>query len=152
MSPLDGVVHMKVNCELSVCVENKGFLTMFEEISGFGAWHRRWCHLNGSILNYWKYPDDEKKKTPMGSIELSSCSSQKVSTAPRDICARLNTILLECERPAKDTDRESLIIVPNGRTTIIRHLLSADTKEEREEWCAYFNKALTLLRAWGPPQ
>ncbi|XP_017145753.2 anillin-like isoform X2 [Drosophila miranda] len=152
VSPLEGVVHMKVNCELSVSVEYKGFLTIFEDISGFGAWHRRWCYLNGSVLNFWKYPDDEKKKTPIGSIDLNACSSQKVTTAPRDICARLNTMLLECERPAKDTDQESLIIVPNGRTTTIRHLLSADTKEEREEWSAYFNKALTLLRAWGPTQ
>ncbi|XP_017014889.2 anillin isoform X1 [Drosophila takahashii] len=149
VSPLDGVVHMKVNCELSVSVEYKGFLTMFEDISGFGAWHRRWCYLNGSVINFWKYPDDEKRKTPMGSIDLNSCSSQKVSIAPRDICARLNTMLLECERPALETDQESLIIVPNGQTTIVRHLLSADTKEEREEWCAYLNKALTLLRAWG---
>ncbi|KAL7735410.1 hypothetical protein ACLKA6_019529 [Drosophila palustris] len=149
VSPLDGTVHMKVNCELSVSVEYKGFLTMFEDISGFGAWHRRWCYLNGSVLNFWKYPDDEKKKTPMGSIDLNACSSQKVGTAPRDICARLNTMLLECERPALDTDQESLIIVPNGRTTTVRHLLSADTREEREEWSAYLNKALTLLRAWG---
>lgn len=149
VSPLDGNVHMKVNCELSVSVEYKGFLTMFEDISGFGAWHRRWCYLNGSLLNYWKYPDDEKRKTPMGSIDFNACTSQKVSTAPRDICARLNTMLLECERPALDTDQESLIIVPRGRTTTVRHLLSADTKEEREEWCAYLNKALTLLRAWG---
>ncbi|XP_017078605.1 anillin isoform X2 [Drosophila eugracilis] len=149
VSPLEGVVHMKVNCELSVSVEHKGFLTMFEDISGFGAWHRRWCYLNGSVINYWKYPDDEKRKTPMGSVDLNACSSQKVTTAPRDICARLNTMLLECERPALDTDQESLIIVPNGRTTTVRHLLSADTKEEREEWCAYLNKALTLLRAWG---
>ncbi|XP_065367691.1 anillin isoform X2 [Calliphora vicina] len=152
VSPLEGVVHMKVNCELSVSVEYKGFLTMFEDISGFGAWHRRWCHLNGTMLNYWKYPDDEKKKAPMGSIDLYTCTSQKVTIAPRDICARLNTMLLECQRPAKDTDQESLIIVPNGRTTTVRYLLSADTKEEREEWCAYFNKTLTLLRAWGPPQ
>ncbi|KQS70940.1 anillin isoform X1 [Drosophila erecta] len=149
VSPLEGVVHMKVNCELSVSVEYKGFLTMFEDISGFGAWHRRWCYLNGSVINYWKYPDDEKRKTPMGSIDLNACSSQKVTTAPRDICARLNTMLLECERQALETDQESLIIVPNGRTTTVRHLLSADTKEEREEWCAYLNKALTLLRAWG---
>ncbi|ALC42031.1 scra [Drosophila busckii] len=149
VSPLDGTVHMKVNCELSISVEHKGFLTMFEDISGFGAWHRRWCYLNGSVLSYWKYPDDEKKKAPMGSVDLSTCTSTKISTAPRDICARLNTMLLECERPALDTDQESLIIVPNGSKTIVRQLLSADTKEEREEWCAYLNKALTLLRAWG---
>lgn len=149
VSPLEGVIHMKINCELSVSVEYKGFLTMFEDISGFGAWHRRWCHLNGHVLNYWKYPDDERKKTPMGSIDLYSCCSTKVTTAPRDVCARLNTLLLECQRPAEPTDVESLIIVPRGKTTIVRHLLSADTKEEREEWAAYFTKAITLIRAWG---
>ncbi|XP_011196764.1 anillin [Zeugodacus cucurbitae] len=152
VSPLEGVVHMKANCELSVLVEHRGFLTMFEDISGFGAWHRRWCYLNGSVLNYWKYPDDERKKTPIGTIDLYACHTQKVTVAPRDICARLNTMLLEFERPAKETDVESLIIVPNGRNTIVRYLLSADTKEERELWCAYFNKVLLLLRAWGPPQ
>ncbi|XP_067633050.1 anillin [Eurosta solidaginis] len=151
VSPLEGVVHMKANCELSVLVEHRGFLTMFEDISGFGAWHRRWCYLNGSVLNYWKYPDDERKKAPIGSIDLYTCLTQKISVAPRDICARLNTLLLEFERPAKETDKESLIVIPNGRTTIIRYLLSADTKEERELWCAYFNKVLLLLRAWGPP-
>ncbi|XP_018794044.1 PREDICTED: actin-binding protein anillin isoform X1 [Bactrocera latifrons] len=152
VSPLEGVVHMKANCELSVLVEHRGFLTMFEDISGFGAWHRRWCYLNGSVLNYWKYPDDERKKTPIGTIDLYACHTQKVTVAPRDICARLNTMLLEFERPAKETDVESLIIVPNGRNTIVRYLLSADTREERELWCAYFNKVLLLLRAWGPPQ
>jgi actin-binding protein anillin len=66
ISPLEGTVHLKVNCELSVNVDHHGFLTMFEDVSGFGAWHRRWCQLNGQVINYWKYPDDEKKKTPMG--------------------------------------------------------------------------------------
>ncbi len=35
---------------------------MFEDVSGFGAWHRRWCCLHGNILSYWRYPDDEKTK------------------------------------------------------------------------------------------
>lgn len=59
MSPLEGVVEMKVSCE--IFVEHRGFLTMFEDISGFGAWHRRWFVLKGNVLNYWKYPDDELK-------------------------------------------------------------------------------------------
>lgn len=60
MSPLEGTVEMKVNCEIHV--QHRGFLTMFEDISGFGAWHRRWCLLKGSTLSYWKYPDDEQKR------------------------------------------------------------------------------------------
>uniref|UniRef100_A0A1A9WMV8 PH domain-containing protein n=1 Tax=Glossina brevipalpis TaxID=37001 RepID=A0A1A9WMV8_9MUSC len=148
--PLEGVLHMKVNCELSISVEYKGFLAMYEDVSGFGAWHRRYCCLNGTVLNYWKYPDDVKEKAPMGSIDLYSAITQKVTVAPRDICARLNTILLECQRPALENDQESLTIIPKGRNTIIRYLMSADTKDERDQWCAYFNKALALLRAWGP--
>ena len=35
---------------------------MFDDVSGFGAWHRRWFHLSGNILAYWKYPDDENKQ------------------------------------------------------------------------------------------
>ena len=35
---------------------------MFDDVSGFGAWHRRWFHLSGSTLSYWKYPDDENKQ------------------------------------------------------------------------------------------
>lgn len=63
---------MHVSCELTVAVEHHGFLTMFEDISGFGAWHRRWCLLKGATLSYWKYPDDERKKTPIGSLDLQS--------------------------------------------------------------------------------
>lgn len=36
--------------------------TMFEDVSGFGAWHRRWCVLSGNCISYWTYPDDERRK------------------------------------------------------------------------------------------
>uniref|UniRef100_A0AAG5DK41 PH domain-containing protein n=1 Tax=Anopheles atroparvus TaxID=41427 RepID=A0AAG5DK41_ANOAO len=148
-SPLDGTVNMRVNCELSVTVDYHGFLTMYEDVSGLGAWHRRWCRLQRHTINYWRYPDDEKRKAPIGSIDLQGCSTQRVSVAPRDICSRLNTLMLEFPRAAQDGDVESLKIVRQGRTTIERYLLSADSKEERDEWCAHLNKTLALLKAWG---
>uniref|UniRef100_A0A182WE51 PH domain-containing protein n=1 Tax=Anopheles minimus TaxID=112268 RepID=A0A182WE51_9DIPT len=148
-SPLDGTVNMRVNCELAVTVDYHGFLTMYEDVSGLGAWHRRWCRLQRHMINYWRYPDDEKRKAPIGSIDLQGCSTQRVGVAPRDICSRLNTLMLEFARPARDNDVESLKIVRQGKTTIERHLLSADSKEERDEWCAHLNKTLALLKAWG---
>uniref|UniRef100_A0A6M2DUL3 Putative actin binding protein anillin n=1 Tax=Xenopsylla cheopis TaxID=163159 RepID=A0A6M2DUL3_XENCH len=151
-SPLDGNIQMRLNCELSVSVQYQGFLTMYEDVSGFGAWHRRWCVLNAHTLNYWKYPDDENKKAPIGSLDLRGCTTKVVGLVSRDICARLHTIMLEFSRPAKDNDIESLILIKNGNEITTRHLLSADTKEERIEWGNQFNKALSILRAWGGTQ
>lgn len=163
---------MRVNCELQVQIDYSNFLTMYEDVSGFGAWHRRWCRLHGHILNCWLYPDDEKKKAPITTIDLSSCMTKKATTAPREICARLNTIMLEFRRMAKDDDYESLTQYRQGKYTIerfvvtyltflynlslllpsiqfLRRLLSADTKEDKEHWCNHLNKTLALLRAWG---
>lgn len=68
MSPLEGSVEMRISCQLAVSVEHRGFLTMFEDVSGFGAWHRRWCLLKGHSLSYWKYPEDEKKTVSFNMI------------------------------------------------------------------------------------
>ncbi|KAJ6649350.1 Anillin [Pseudolycoriella hygida] len=149
VSPLLGKIFMKVNCELSVVLQHKGFLTMFEDVSGFGAWHRRWCCLQGSILNYWRYPDDEKAKPPMGSIDLQSCISNKIEPVRRDVCARLHTVLIELRRPCHKDDKNSLVLEKHSNYTIVRHLLSADTKEDRDIWCTHFNKSLVLIRSWN---
>jgi len=34
--------------------------------------------------------------------------------------------------------------------TTIRHLLMADTRDERLHWCKVLNTALETLRAWDP--
>lgn len=78
---------------------------MYEEVSKYGAWHRRWCRLHGSILSYWKYPDDERTKPPIGSLDLSACEQHKITTAPRDMCARLNTLMIELKRPSRNEDK-----------------------------------------------
>lgn len=118
-SPLTGSIFMKANCELAVKVDYKGFLNMFEDVSGFGAWHRRWCHLHGNILNYWMYPDDEQK-TPIGSIDLLASKQTKVCVAPRDICARLNTIMVELRNPNSEHVSESLTVLRDGNDLVKR--------------------------------
>ncbi|KAF5291923.1 hypothetical protein FQA39_LY14155 [Lamprigera yunnana] len=149
MSPLEGIVEMRVKCELAVTVEHWGFLTMFKDVSGFGAWHRRWCLLKDQSLSYWKYPGDEIKKAPIDTIDLTTCITQLVKPVRTDICARLNTFLIETKRHPQPHDSDSLVMQCNADYTIIRHLLSADTKEERNEWCSAFNKALTAINMLG---
>lgn len=43
---------------------------MFEDVSGFGAWHRRWSALQGNKLCFWKYPDEETRKVSSVAIEF----------------------------------------------------------------------------------
>ena len=41
---------------------------MFEDVGGFGAWHRRWCVLAENRVCFWKYPDDERDKVSYWSL------------------------------------------------------------------------------------
>jgi len=152
VSPLDGGISFQLNCYSESQVKFRGFLTMFDDVSGFGAWHRRWFVLDGNRLSYWKYPENQKTQEPIGSIDLGGCITENVTVSPREICSRMNTFLLESRRPAKTSDKQSLVTVRQGSQTIIRHLLSADSREERIEWCSILNQALDNLRAWDPKE
>ncbi|XP_070510011.1 anillin [Chironomus tepperi] len=149
VSPLNGNVYLKIDSKITVDVNHCGFLTMFDDISGFGAWHRRWCRLSGNTLYYWKYPEDEKRKEALGQVDLTSISTERADQAPRTICSRLHTILLESKRERRSDDVETLVCVPKENYTLARYLLAADTKEEREEWCEHLNKSLSLLKSWN---
>lgn len=62
VSPIEGSLELKIQCHTESLIEERGFLTVFEDVAGFGAWHRRWCLLSNDRLLFWKYPDDEKRK------------------------------------------------------------------------------------------
>uniref|UniRef100_A0AAY5F6N2 Anillin n=1 Tax=Electrophorus electricus TaxID=8005 RepID=A0AAY5F6N2_ELEEL len=109
LSPLEGHVYLRMHCEVDSRVEERGFLTMFEDVSGFGAWHRRWCVLSGYCISYWTYPDDEKRKNPIGRLNLANCVSRKVEPANREFCARPNTFELITVRPQREDDKETLV-------------------------------------------
>ena len=69
--------------------------------------------FSDNTLYFWKYPEDEqKRKAPIEaeSISLHDCISETVTLAPRDICARINTFMLENRRPFQNGDREALNI------------------------------------------
>ncbi|MGH0132830.1 UNVERIFIED_CONTAM: hypothetical protein FKN15_052585 [Acipenser sinensis] len=136
MSPLEGHIYLKLQCQVGSSVEERGFLTMFEDVSGFGAWHRRWCVLSEYCISYWTYPDDEKRKNPIGRINLSNCTSRKIDPANREFCARPNTFELITVRPQREEDSETLV--------------SQYTKEERNLWMQKLNQVLIDLRMWQP--
>nr|XP_006816943.1 PREDICTED: actin-binding protein anillin-like [Saccoglossus kowalevskii] len=149
LCPLEGSIHMKVKCYIETKVEERGFLTMFDDVNGFGAWHRRWCVLSNGYVSYWKYPDDERRKAPIGSISLKECSTQNVTTVAREYCARPNTVELVTRRQSRDSDENNLIVTCFGDYTEIKWWMSADTKEERQQWVNKLNKALVNMRQWS---
>ncbi|CAB3229618.1 unnamed protein product [Arctia plantaginis] len=153
-SPLEGSLNMEIKARVQVPPPSPhaAFLTAFDDVSGLGAWHRRWFRLHCPRLAYWKYPDDVQKKMPIGDIDLSTVISEKVIRAPRDLCARPNTLLLESAVPAGliVPDADSLVYVkrPDG-SVVRRHLLAADTPKDRDIWLDCLNKALEYVRCCG---
>nr|XP_057902963.1 anillin isoform X2 [Doryrhamphus excisus] len=150
LCPLEGHVYLKMQCEVGCRVEGKGFLTMFEDVSGFGAWHRRWCVLSGYCISYWTYPDDEKRKNPIGRINLANCTSRAVEPANREFCARPNTFELITARPQREDDKETLVSQCKNTMCVTTNWLSADTKDERNLWMKKLNQILTDVRMWQP--
>ncbi|KAM9306378.1 anillin [Pholidichthys leucotaenia] len=147
---LEGHVYLKMQCEVGSKVEERGFLTMFEDVSGFGAWHRRWCVLSGHCISYWTYPDDEKRKNPIGCINLTNCMSKMVEPANREFCARPNTLELITVRPQREDDKETLVSQCQNTMCVTKNWLSADTKDERDLWMKKLNQILVDLRMWQP--
>ncbi|XP_058849626.1 anillin-like isoform X2 [Acipenser ruthenus] len=148
LSPLEGNIHLRLECRIHSTNEHKGFLTMFEDVHGFGAWHRRWFSFNGKCISYWNYPDDEGSKEAKGCINLTNCTSKEVVSVKRDSCARPNTFELITARPQQKDNQKMVSQVHN--TVFFKSWFSADTKEERAEWMEKLNQALLDLRTWQP--
>ncbi|XP_049879811.1 anillin isoform X2 [Pectinophora gossypiella] len=154
-SPLEGSVNIEIKARVRVPAPepHAAFLTAFDDVSGLGAWHRRWFRLQAPRLAYWKYPDDVSKKMPIGDIDLTTVISEKVIKAPRDLCARPNTLLLESSVPAGliVPDSGSLVYVRRADGSVVRrHLLAADTAQDRDVWLDCLNSALEYVRCSTP--
>ncbi|XP_078067257.1 anillin-like isoform X6 [Mustelus asterias] len=148
LSPLEGAVYLKLQCRFHSSVEHSGFLTMFEDVSGFGAWHRRWFLLSGNTLSYWTYPNEEKHKKPIGCIDLTSCTKDKIEPASREFCSRPKTFELITVRPQCEDDHDTLIVKCRNKMCFTKNWLSADTKEERSLWMEKLNQVLINLGTW----
>ena len=58
-SPIDETLFLTIECRPGSTVEERGFLNVFDDVGGFGAWRRLWCSLSNSWLFFWKDPNDE---------------------------------------------------------------------------------------------
>ncbi|KAL3062130.1 hypothetical protein OYC64_010107 [Pagothenia borchgrevinki] len=140
LSPLEGNIYLQLNSEGHSNVQHQGFLTMFEMISGYGVWHRRYFVLMGCTMSYWNHPNDRETKDAEGSISLSSSSSQCVRPVKRDSCARPFTFELVSSVPHQQDA---------GQETFAKRWFSADSKEERLDWMEQLNQALLDFHTWN---
>nr|XP_046209046.1 anillin-like isoform X4 [Oncorhynchus gorbuscha] len=139
LSPLEGNIYLQLHSESHSNVQHQGFLTMFEVVNGFGAWHRRFFVLEGNHMSYWNHPNDRGSKAAEGSISLSSSSSQSVKPVMRDSCARPYTFeLVSSVQTAQQDDQGALA----------KCWFSADTGEDRGDWMENLNQVLLDLHTW----
>ena len=61
-SPFGETLSMTVECRAGSTIEERGFLNVFDDVAGFGAWRRLWCLLSTDSLLFWKDPNDEGSK------------------------------------------------------------------------------------------
>ncbi|CAF4674333.1 unnamed protein product [Rotaria sp. Silwood1] len=161
--PLKNKLHVKLQRLSELKIRKAGYLTIYCDINGSGVWIRRWFALtNEQNLRYWPSPDDEEANVPpTGEIDLHYCIDQTVNLLQRETCARPHTFELRIAVPTKkstehklfvDENEEyicnSIIAQPFGKRTLFRYWLSADSKEDRNDWCNIINQILADLREW----
>ncbi|XP_039665919.1 anillin isoform X7 [Perca fluviatilis] len=138
LSPLEGNIYLRLDSEGHSDVQHQGFLTMFEMISGYGVWHRRYFVLVGCNMYYWNHPNDQETKDAEGSISLSSSPGQCVRPVKRDACARPFTFeLVSNIKRQQDASQEALA------------RFSADTKQESLDWMEKLSQALLDFHTWN---
>jgi len=149
MSPLQGSAWVQMETSLTSQVQFSGFLTLLQKSGDSCAWQRRWCRLNETGLHFWNYPRDEDEKDPLEVIDLKCCSSDKIEQAPRHLCARSRTLMLETVRVSAPNDINSTIMECNYDHTVIRYFLSCDSVNEMNEWASILNKIVTSMKLWN---
>uniref|UniRef100_A0A8B9JZU7 Si:dkey-30c15.10 n=1 Tax=Astyanax mexicanus TaxID=7994 RepID=A0A8B9JZU7_ASTMX len=136
LSPLEGHVYLRLHSESHSNVQHQGFLTMFEDVSGFGAWQRLFFKLEGGFFFYWNHPNEMGDKPAEGSISL--CGFDCVKPVERDSCARPNTFELV---NAKTLQQDGHVLTKTW--------FSADNREERANWMDKLNQVLLDLHTWS---
>lgn len=95
-------------------------------------WNRRWCSLDGVHVSVWQHEHNLEDESPLFSVELPGCGQSAISAAPRELCARARSFLVQ----GKQSEYESGVF------------FAADTQPELLEWLLHLNEALQFARHW----
>ncbi|XP_052439068.1 anillin isoform X2 [Carassius gibelio] len=137
LSPLEGHIYLRLHSEGHSNVQHQGFLTMFEDVSGFGSWQRFYFLLEGGHLLYWNYPNEMGNKPADGSLSIFGfCSVRPVE---RECCARPYTFELV----------ETNTLQQEHSQALKKCWFSADTREERSDWMEKLNQTLLDSVTWN---
>ncbi|EJW86340.1 PH domain-containing protein [Wuchereria bancrofti] len=116
--PLEGTIEIDSRCTTlppTIEIDFRGFLTMYQIISGLGSWARYWAVLRCGVVQFWKYPDDEaSEKPPLACMDLSKCTDKEISHASHEICSRPNAFTVDLLVPTTPS-----LIEKNGLHCIV---------------------------------
>ena len=150
-SPLTGVLGITGQCSMVPGRSFQGYMNLFEDISGIGAWTRKWFSLEGPSLKMWKYQEDAaKREQPIEVVDLRRCITGEFRKVRSDRCARANSLLVAIARPALPGDEPGLCVERKAALTVRSYVLSCDTEEQHKKWCAKLTQHVTDMRQWDP--
>ncbi|XP_055533101.1 uncharacterized protein LOC129723133 [Wyeomyia smithii] len=173
-SNLLGSIGMSVKSEvLFINSDIDGFINVGQSRTGSIDWCRKWCKLNGFVLEFWNYPQECQEKLPTLQIDLTKCINDGVELADRATCSRPRTFRLDvfakgtgsCSSSGissyKDTDshqhnRNSDSHNSQQQTqpqqplcdNTKSYLLSVDTPNELKTWLNELNRVVKFLKEW----
>uniref|UniRef100_A0A182QLG0 PH domain-containing protein n=1 Tax=Anopheles farauti TaxID=69004 RepID=A0A182QLG0_9DIPT len=95
-SNMIGTIGMSVRSEVRFQgADVSGFLDVGEKGDDGITWSRRWCKMNGFMLEFWNYPQECQEKQPVLYIDLVKCINERIELADRTICSRPRTFKVE---------------------------------------------------------
>lgn len=134
-TPLDGSFSMEMSLGAKYNEKYKCYLSFKEQSGEFWVWNRRWCVLDGYLLYYWRYYEDEELKSPVGVINIKECINPTITKASSNISMRENCFAF-------------LTLSKRDLGSPTLHLLAADLRSELEEWLEKLNRVLENVRIW----
>jgi len=144
-APIDGTMSVELRCyaDSAGSVEHRGFLNMYEEVSGLGSWMRYWCVLMNGAIKLYRYPDDEPKKEPIAVIDLTRCIHSSVRSVTREECARAYTFRLDVQADTRQQQQKPI-------ADTFKVVVSCDLADEYSVWTQRINDTLHNLHMWNP--